>query len=191
MALQIAPLIVAERRILISLYLFMAGIILFHLLPPIWHRGEYLDWLLGGSLLVSIAGLGAAIYARHSAGHDRGLFILVAFIVGFALASLQFAQHDQPRIKHGVTADIQGTLIKIDGNADARSSLWIRLDATSDIVQSGILPAGGIVLRAKGMTAACKDLETAFVMTSITSRYPCCSGKLVDDISQKKQDKIT
>jgi len=34
MALQIAPLIVAERRILISLYLFMAGIILFHLLPP-------------------------------------------------------------------------------------------------------------------------------------------------------------
>ena len=97
----------------------MAGIILFHLLPPIWHRGEYLDWLLGGSLLVSIAGLGAAIYARHSAGHDRGLFILVAFTVGFALASLRFAQHDQPRIKHGVTADIQGTLIKIDGNADA------------------------------------------------------------------------
>ena len=90
MALQIAPLIVAERRILISLYLFMAGIILFHLLPSIWHSGEYLNWLLGGSLLVSIAGLGAAIYARDSAGHDRGLFILVAFIVGFALASLQF-----------------------------------------------------------------------------------------------------
>ena len=167
MALQIAPLIVAERRILISLYLFMAGIILFHLLPSIWHSGEYLNWLLGGSLLVSITGLGAAIYARHS------------------------AQHDQPRIKHGVTADIQGTLIKIDGNADARSRLWIRFDATSDIVQSGILPSGGIVLRAKGMTAACKDLETAFVMTSITSRYPCCSGKLIDDISQKKQDKIT
>ena len=145
MALQIAPLIVAERRILISLYLFMAGIILFHLLPPIWHSGEYLDWLLGGSLLVSIAGLGAAIYARHFAGYDRGLFILVAFTVGFALASLQFAQHDQPRIKHGVTADIQGTLIKIDGNADARSRLWIKLDAASDIVQSGILPAGGIV----------------------------------------------
>jgi hypothetical protein len=46
----------------------------------------------------------------------------------------------------------------MDGNADARSRLWIRLDATSDIVQSSILPAGGIVLRAKGMTAACKDL---------------------------------
>ena len=145
MALQIAPLIVAERRVLISLYLFMAGIILFHLLPPIWHLGEYLDWLLSESILVSIAGPGAAIYARHSAGHDRGLFILVAFTVGFALASPQFAQHDQPRIKHGVTADIQGTLIKIDGNADARSRLWIKLDAASDIVQSGILPAGGIV----------------------------------------------
>jgi hypothetical protein len=57
-ALQIAPLIVAERRILISLYLFMAGIILFHLLPSIWHSGEYLNWLLGGSLLVSITELG-------------------------------------------------------------------------------------------------------------------------------------
>ena len=123
MALQIAPLIVAERRILISLYLFMAGIILFYLLPSIWHSGEYLNWLLGGSLLVSIMGLGAPIYARYSAGHDRGLFILVAFTVGFALASPQFAQHDQPRIKHDVTADIQGTLIKIDGNADAPKPL--------------------------------------------------------------------
>ena len=173
MALQIAPLIVAERRILISFYLLMAGIILFHLLPSIWHSGEYLNWLLGGSLLVLITGLGAAIYVRHSAGHDRGLFILVAFTVGFALASLQFAQPDQLRIKYDVTADIQGTLIKIDDNADARSRLWIKLDATSDIVQSGILPAGGIVLRAKGLTAECKDLETAFVLTSVTSRYPC------------------
>ena len=94
MALQIAPLIVAERRILISLCLFIAGIILFHLLPSIWHSSEYLNWLLGGSLLVSITGLGAAVYARQSAGHDRGSFILVAFTVGFTLASLQFAQHD-------------------------------------------------------------------------------------------------
>jgi hypothetical protein len=92
------------------------------------------------------------------------------------LARLQFAQHDQPRIKHDVTADIQGTLIKIDGNAYARSRLCIGLDATSDIVQSGILPAGGIVLRAKGLTAACEDLETAFVFTSVTSRYVCYSG---------------
>tara|TARA_B110000305_G_scaffold73110_1_gene81983 strand:+ start:107 stop:613 length:507 start_codon:yes stop_codon:yes gene_type:complete len=126
MALQIAPLIVPERRILISLYLFMPGILPFHLLP-------------------SIAGLGAAIYARHFVGHDRGLFILVALTVCFALAKLKFARHDQPKIKHGVTADIQGTLIKIDGNADARSRLWISLDVTSKIVKSGMLPAGGIV----------------------------------------------
>jgi len=45
---------------------------------------------LGGSFLVSIAGLGAAIYGRHFAGHNRRVFILVAFTVGFALASLQF-----------------------------------------------------------------------------------------------------
>ena len=49
-----------------------------------------------------------------------------------------------------------------------------------------LLPAGGIVLRAKGLTAACKDLETAFVLTSVTSRYPSYSGKLIYDISQKQ-----
>ena len=66
MALQIAPLIVLERRILVLLYLSMAGIILFHLMATIWHGRDYLNWLLRGSLLATIAGLAAA-----SAGHDR------------------------------------------------------------------------------------------------------------------------
>ena len=96
-------------------------------------------------LLTSILGLGVAIYTRQSAGHDRGLFLFVVFTAGIALASLQFALHDQPKIKWGVTADINGMLIKIDGNADARSRLWISLGATSDIVKNDILPAGGIV----------------------------------------------
>jgi hypothetical protein len=34
-----------------------------------------------------------------------------------------------------------------------------------------------IVMKAKGLTAECKDLETAFVLTSVTPRYPCYSGK--------------
>ena len=71
MALQIAPLIVLECQILILLYLFMAGIILFHLMATIWHGGDYLNWLLRGPLLATIAGLGAAIYARHSAGYNQ------------------------------------------------------------------------------------------------------------------------
>ena len=71
MALQIAPLIVLERRILILLYRFMAGIILFHLMASIWHGGDYFNWLLHGSLLVMITKLAAATYARHRAGHDR------------------------------------------------------------------------------------------------------------------------
>jgi hypothetical protein len=66
MALQIAPLIVLERRILILLYLFMAGIILFHLMATICHGRDNRNWLLRGSLLAMIAGLGAEIYARHS-----------------------------------------------------------------------------------------------------------------------------
>ena len=71
MALQIAPLIVLERRILTLRYLFMAGILLFHLLPVISQSDDYFNWLLRVYLLAIIAGLGAAIYARHSAGHDR------------------------------------------------------------------------------------------------------------------------
>ena len=67
MALQIAPLIVLERQILILLYLFMAGIILFHLMATIWHGRDYRNWLLRGSMLAMIAGLGAAIYTRDSA----------------------------------------------------------------------------------------------------------------------------
>ena len=70
MALQIAPLIVLERRILILFYWFMAGIILFHLMTMIWRGGDYLDWLLRGPLLAMIAGLGTVIYARHSTRHD-------------------------------------------------------------------------------------------------------------------------
>ena len=74
MALQIAPLIVLERRILILLYRFMAGTILFHLMPMIWHIGNYLNWLLRGSLLAMIAELAAAIYARHSVLDMIGFF---------------------------------------------------------------------------------------------------------------------
>ena len=57
MALQIAPLIVLEQRILISLYLYRAGIILFHLMATIWHGWDYLNWLLRGSLLLFITAI--------------------------------------------------------------------------------------------------------------------------------------
>ena len=45
--------------------------------------------------------------------------------------------------------------------------------------------SASIVLKAKGLTAACKNLETAFVLTSVTPRYPCCSGKQIYNIDQK------
>ena len=49
--------------------------------------------------------------------------------------------------------------------------------------------SASIVLKAKGLTAACKDLETAFVLTSVTPRYPCYRGKQFM-ILIKKQDII-
>ena len=61
--------------------------------------------------------------------------------------------------------------------------------------QAGCLPncklefskgnSASIVLKAKGLTAACIDLETAFVLTSVTPPYPCYSGKPIYNIDQK------
>jgi len=45
--------------------------------------------------------------------------------------------------------------------------------------------SANIVMKAKGLTAACKDLETAFILTNVTPRYPCYSGKPIYNISQK------
>ncbi len=50
--------------------------------------------------------------------------------------------------------------------------------------------SASIVMKAKGLTAACKDLETAFVLTSVTPRYPYYSGKKFMKLV-KKQDIIT
>ena len=45
--------------------------------------------------------------------------------------------------------------------------------------------SASIVLRAKVLTAAYKNLETAFVLTSVTPPYPCYSGKPIYNIDQK------
>ena len=45
--------------------------------------------------------------------------------------------------------------------------------------------SASIVLKTKGMTAACKELETAFVLISVTPRYPYYSGIQIYDIDQK------
>ncbi|MFL2842068.1 MAG: hypothetical protein ACJ0BH_05300 [Candidatus Puniceispirillaceae bacterium] len=47
--------------------------------------------------------------------------------------------------------------------------------------------SASIVLKVKGLTAACKDLETAFVLTIVTPRYLCYSGKQIDDVDQKNR----
>ena len=45
--------------------------------------------------------------------------------------------------------------------------------------------SASIVLKAKGLTAACMDLEMAFFLTSVTSRYPCYSRKPIYDPGKK------
>ena len=57
MAMQIAPLIVPERRILIYLYLFVTGIILLHSLPALWHHGDQLVLLLSFGAFMILAAI--------------------------------------------------------------------------------------------------------------------------------------
>ena len=145
MALQIAPLIVPERRILVYLYLFVTGIILLHSLPALWHHGDQLVLLLSGGAFMILAAIFLALYARHHAALNGAVRLLIAFILGVVVAAVQFTRHDTPQIGRGITGQIEGSLVKIDGRADARSRLWLRLDTTAEIVSDGHLPAGGIV----------------------------------------------
>jgi len=76
MALQIAPLIVPERRILIYLYLFVTGVILFHSLPALWHHGDQLVLLLSGGAFMILAAILLALYARHRSNNRRATLSL-------------------------------------------------------------------------------------------------------------------
>ena len=145
MALQIAPLIVPERRILIYLYLFLTGIIFFHSLLALWHHGDQLVLLLIAGAFMILAAILLALYARHHAALNGAVRLLIAFILGVVVAAVQFTRHDTTQIGRVVTGQIEGSLVKIDGRADAHSRLWLRLDTTAEIVSDGNLPAGGIV----------------------------------------------
>ena len=108
MALQIAPLIVPERRILIYLYLFVTGIILFHSLPALWHHGDKLVLLLTGGAFMILAAIFLALYARHHAALNRAVRLLIAFILCVVVAAVQFTRHDTPQIGRGITGQIEG-----------------------------------------------------------------------------------
>ena len=45
--------------------------------------------------------------------------------------------------------------------------------------------SASIAMKAKGLTAARKDLDTAFVLTSVKPHYPCYSEKPIYEIGQK------
>jgi hypothetical protein len=76
------------------------------------------------------------------------------------------------------------------------AQLWVRKDI-EPVERAQCLPnckhefskgnSASIVLKVKGLTAACKDLRTAFVLPCVTPRHPCDSGKPFYDIGQKAE----
>ena len=57
-----APLIAPEQGLLLHLYLFGAGIVLFHLLPAAWQGGDRLLGVVLGGAAVTLCCLGAVHY---------------------------------------------------------------------------------------------------------------------------------
>ena len=74
------------------------------------------------------------------------------------------------------------------------AELWMRT-GIEQVDQAQCLPtckhgcpngiSASIVIKAKSLTAACKDMETAFVLTSVTPLFPFYIGKTIHYISQK------
>lgn len=139
-----APLIVPEQRILFYLYAFGWGIGWFHMLPTAWHQS---DQLIAAFTMV-IIGVGAGLSLiillvlmwrlfkpnlSLNTGITNVAVINISIIAGFVMAGVigagwQFILHDPPKITRGITVNLSGTLIAVDGQADQRSRLWVRLD---------------------------------------------------------------
>ena len=67
-----------------------------------------------------LAAIFLALYARHHAALNGAVRLLIAFILGVVVAAVQFTRHDTPQIGRGITGQIEGSLVKIDGRADPR-----------------------------------------------------------------------
>ncbi len=123
-----APLIIPEQRLLLYLNLFGWSIVLFHQLGPDWHQANRLDWLcLVMATCLSCLWL-VAYYWRGSPGVCEILLMSAALLSGVTMAALQFNLHEPKRLVSGITERVSGVVILIDGQADHRNRLWVRLD---------------------------------------------------------------
>jgi len=55
------------------------------------------------------------------------LLVLASGVGGVTVAGGQYILHDPPQLTQGITTNLTGTIVAIDGKEDARRRLWVRL----------------------------------------------------------------
>ena len=143
MVTEKAPLIAPEQGLLLHLYLFGAGIVLFHLLPAAWQDGDRLLGVVLGGAAVMLCCWGAVHYFDQRPVLGAVLLVLASGVSGVTVAGGQYILHDPPQLTQGITTNLTGTIVAIDGKEDARRRLGVRL--TDAVGAANGLPTGSVV----------------------------------------------
>ncbi|MEK9761010.1 MAG: hypothetical protein VW472_08205, partial [Candidatus Puniceispirillum sp.] len=71
------------------------------------------------------------------------MLLLASGVGGMTVAGGQYMLHDPPPLTQGITTNLTGAIIAIDGKEDARRQLWVRL--TDAVGAENGLPTGSVV----------------------------------------------
>ena len=124
-----APLIIAERRIILFLVSFIAGIICFHQLDHTALHGWQLLQITAAAFSVTVALLIMFIWTwvRARSGPFLGppIYALFCCASGYALAALQYSLHQPVQLDAPFSTSVTAKIIHIDGQAFGFSRLWL------------------------------------------------------------------
>ncbi len=143
MVTEKAPLIAPEQGLLLHLYLFGWGIVLFHTLPAPWQGGDRLFGVVLGGAVVTLCCWVAVHFFDQRPVVAAAMLLLGSGLGGVTVAGGQYVLHDPPQLTQGITTNLTGTIVAIDGKEDARRRLWVRL--ADPVGAANGLPAGSVV----------------------------------------------
>ena len=130
-----APLIIAERRIILFLVSFIAGIVCFHQLDHTALQGTPLWHITGVAFCVTfvLAIIYVWLWVRAHSGPLLGMvmFSLICGAFGYALAALQYSLHQPAHQDAPFRASVTAKINDIDGRASGRSRLWLEVIDTT------------------------------------------------------------
>ena len=143
MVTERAPLIAPEQGLLLHLYLFGWGIVLFHALPALWQDNDRLLGVVLGGAAVTLCCWIIVRYVDPRPLVGTAMLLLASGVGGMTVAGGQYMLHDPPQLTQGITTNLTGAIIAIDGKEDARRRLWVRL--ADAVGATNGLPAGSVV----------------------------------------------